>query len=73
MEYTLSMVFLTENGLKTTLSINGVKPDMSKEQVDSLMDTILAKNIFLVDSGAFAKKVSAQLISRKVDKFEITK
>lgn len=73
MEYTLSMVFGTEHGLKTTLSLTDVKPDITKEQVDSLMDTIVANNVFRVASGALVSKVSAQLVSRKVNKFEIAK
>ncbi|MVX67484.1 DUF2922 family protein, partial [Clostridium chromiireducens] len=59
MEYTLSMVFTTEYGEKTSLSINGVKPDLTKAEVDTLMDTIISKNIFVVSSGALVGKGSA--------------
>lgn len=71
MEYTLSMVFGTELGLKTTLSINDVKADITQIEVDSLMDTIITNNVFTVASGALVSKVSAQLVSRQVDKFEV--
>ena len=73
MEYTLSMVFGTELGLKTTLSINDVKSDITKDEVDALMDTIITNNVFKVESGTLISKASAQLVSRKVDKFEVSK
>ena len=73
MEYTLNMVFGTEYGLKTTFNINHVKPDVKKEEVDSLMDTIISNNVFLLESGAIVKKISAQLVSKKVDKFDVAK
>lgn len=71
MEYTLAMVFLTEYGLKTTFSISGVKHDLSKEQVNALMDTIISKNVFTTESGALVKKSNAQLTERKVTKYEV--
>lgn len=64
MEYTLSMIFLTEAGEKSTLSISGVKSTLTKDQVNTLMDTIVSKNIFLTNSGA-------QLTQRQVTKFEV--
>ncbi|WP_026887562.1 DUF2922 domain-containing protein [Clostridium beijerinckii] len=73
MEYTLSMVFITENGLKSSLSVSGVKANITQAEVDTLMDTIIAKNIFLPDSGALEKKESAQLVARTVTKYEVTK
>lgn len=71
MEYTLSMVFGTELGLKTTISISGVKSDIIQTEVDALMDTIITNNVFKVESGALVSKVSAQLVSRQVNKFEV--
>ncbi|AGX44472.1 DUF2922 domain-containing protein [Clostridium saccharobutylicum] len=71
MEYVLSMTFLTENGLKSSLSINGVKADLDKDQVNTLMDTIIAKNIFVTNSGALVSKSEAKVTERKVTKFEV--
>jgi len=70
-EYTLSMVFGTELGLKTTLSINDVKSDLTQAEANTLMDTIITNNVFAVASGALVSKVSSQLVSRQVTKFEI--
>ena len=71
MEYTLSMVFGTELGLKTTLSITDVKSDITQAEVNSLMDTVITNNVFKVESGALISKVSAQLVSRQVNKFDV--
>ena len=71
MEYVLSMTFLTELGIKSTLSINGVKPTITQVQANALMDTIIAKNVFLTASGALSKKESAQLTERKITKYEV--
>lgn len=73
MEYTLSMVFGTEAGLKANLTINDIKPDITKAKVDALMDTVITNNVFKVESGALISKVGAQLVSRKVDKFDVAK
>ncbi len=71
MEYVLSMTFLTELGIKSTLSINGVKPTLTEVQANALMDTIIAKDVFLTASGALSKKESAQLTERKITKYEV--
>ncbi|EHI97589.1 hypothetical protein CDLVIII_0867 [Clostridium sp. DL-VIII] len=71
MEYTLAMTFLTEAGLKTTLSVSGVKSTLTKDDVNALMETIISKNIFKTNSGDLVKKSGAQLTQRQVTKFEI--
>ncbi|MDR3597039.1 DUF2922 domain-containing protein [Clostridium sp.] len=71
MEYTLSMTFLTENGEKSNLSVSGVKTDLTQDQINALMNTIIAKNVFKTNSGSLVKKSSAQVTQRKVTKFEI--
>lgn len=71
MEYTLSMVFLTDLGSKASLSISGVKAAITQAEVDTLMDTIIAKNVFTTSTGALASKDSAQLIAKTVTKYEI--
>ncbi|WP_288326982.1 DUF2922 domain-containing protein [uncultured Clostridium sp.] len=71
MEYILSMTFNTEGGKTTSLSITGVKNDITEEQVLSLMDLIIEKNIFEVNSLALVSKNSAKLTQRVVTKYEV--
>ncbi|OOM14200.1 DUF2922 domain-containing protein [Clostridium saccharobutylicum] len=71
MEYTLAMTFLTEAGLKTTLSVSGIKTALTKDEVNTLIDTVISKNIFLTNSGDLVKKAGAQLTQRQVTKFDV--
>ncbi len=71
MEYNLSMTFLTELGIKTTLNVSGVKPTLTKDEVNALMDTVIAKNIFTTTTGDLVKKSGAQVTQRQVTKFEV--
>lgn len=71
MEYILAMTFLTSTGAKSTISISGVKSDLTKDQANTLMNTIIEKDVFLVDSGSFVSKDSAKLTERKVTKYEL--
>ncbi len=71
MEYTLAMTFLTTSGEKSTFSISGVKPALTKDEVNALMDTIIAKNIFKYNSGDLVKKSGAQVTQRQVTKFDV--
>ncbi|AWK50012.1 DUF2922 domain-containing protein [Clostridium beijerinckii] len=71
MEYILAMTFITEYGLKSTININGVKPTLTQADANALMDTIIAKNVFAVESGAFISKDTAKLTERKVTKYEV--
>ena len=71
MEYTLAMTFLTDAGLKTTLSVSGVKTALTKDEVNALMDIVISKNIFETNSGDLVKKSGAQLTQRQVTKFDV--
>lgn len=71
MEYILSLTFLTETGTKSTFTISGVKSDLTSTQVNSLMETIITKNVFLTSAGALASKSAAQLTQRQITKYEV--
>ena len=59
MEYSLTLTFICENGDKSSITIDGVKDDLNKDQVTALMDTIISKNIFLTKNGVLTKKSGA--------------
>ncbi len=71
MEYTLSMTFLTETDEKYSLSISGVKQNLSTEEVSNLMDIILENDIFVSKKGAIVAKYAAKVTERQITKFEI--
>ena len=70
MEYSLQLVFLSETGAKSSITISEVKPGLTNEEVSTLMDTIIEKNIFETNKGALVSKYSAQLVQRTVTKME---
>ncbi|KFX57157.1 DUF2922 domain-containing protein [Clostridium botulinum] len=71
MEYILSMTFVNQADSKTTLTISGVKPDISAEEVKALMQLIIDKEFFLTSKGLLINASTAQLTQREVTKFEV--
>jgi len=71
MEHILSMSFTTEKGLKSNININGVKPDITPTQINTLMTTIIQRNVFLSTSGALVGKAGANITQRSVTKVEM--
>ena len=66
MEYTLSMTFTTSNVDKSTISLEGVKENLTQAEASTLMDAIIEKDIFLTKNGTLTGKYSAQLIQKQV-------
>lgn len=71
MEYILLMSFVTEKGGKCNLNINGVKPDITQAEINTLMDTIITKKVFTTSTGDLIKKSAAHLTEKTVKKFEV--
>lgn len=71
MEYVLGMTFATERGGKSNFSVSGVKPDITPAQVNTLMDTIISKNIFSSPTGALVAKTTASVTQKEVTKIEM--
>ena len=71
MEYSLAMTFITTSGDKVSLTVTGVKSTITQAEVSALMDTIVAKDIFLTKSGSLTAKYGAQLTERQVTKFAL--
>ena len=71
MEYTLTMTFLTETGEKSNISISDVKAGITNEEVQVLMDSLIANNIFENRKGMLVSKYSAQVTERQVTKFTV--
>lgn len=67
----LSMRFLSEGGNVVTVSVRNARPDLTQAEVNTLMDTIVAGNVFEVKGGAIASKKDAKLIDTQETEFEI--
>ncbi len=71
MEYILTMTFTTEIGEKSSMTISGVKGDITKEEISALMDKIIEKNIFETKHGSLTGKSGANVTERKITKYEL--
>lgn len=61
---TLRMVFKNEAGSNFTISLDNPRDNLTAAEVTGVMDTIIAKNVFLTGGGALVSKQDAQIIDR---------
>lgn len=71
MEHTLYMIFETETGDKITVSLAGVKPTVTKEQVTALMDALINNDFMMTSKGALSRKVGMKVTTKAVTKFQV--
>ena len=71
MEYSLTMTFINSSGDKVSLTITGVKNGLTKTEVSTLMDAVIAKNVFTSKGGDLVSKYGAQLTQRQITKYEV--
>lgn len=67
MAETLQMVFSTAQGRNTTISVADPNPEITAQDVEAVMDSVIAKNVFETTSGDIVSKVRSQIVSRDVD------
>jgi hypothetical protein len=65
MEYSLNMEFLTSGSKKVTFTVSGVKDNLTDAEANTLMDAIIAQNIFTTTSGDLVKKSAAHIVSKQ--------
>jgi len=58
----LRMVFLNQLNKQVTLSLNNPKDTLTAADVQGVMDTVIARNIFTSTGGDLVSKVSARII-----------
>jgi len=73
MDKSLTLTFLTENGDKSTLTIVGIKDNLSDEEILSLMDTIIERKVFLSKNGLFIDSYSAKITTKETQKIDFKK
>lgn len=71
MKYYLNMVFLTAGAKKVTFTVSDVKVGITQAQINTLMDLIIAQNIFTTSSGDLVKKSSASFLEKKETKYDV--
>ncbi len=68
---TLIMTFINQEGKKASLRLNGVKEDLTEEQISSAMDIIVTNNLFLSSGGELKAKDSAQIVEKNIAKYDV--
>jgi len=67
MSTTLQMIFSNEEGRNTTMSLPDPDPALTASEVETVMDSVITRNIFQTTGGEITGKVRAQVVSRTVD------
>jgi len=62
----LELIFNNEAGKNARLSIKDPKEDLTTQEVEALMNNIIAKNIFETSGGDLVEIVGARLIQKDV-------
>ncbi len=64
MTKTLEMVFRNADGKETVISLADPREDVTKDEVDTVMQDIVAKNIFSTKGGDLVQVVDARIRTR---------
>ena len=67
MNKTLRMIFKNEEDRNSTISMADPEEELTSEQVEAVMQSIIDKNIFDSAGGDLTGKVRAQVVSRDVE------
>lgn len=68
---TLDLEFLMENGDTDTISLPDYLPDLTKEQIVSAADIVIAQNIFSPGGYSYQKLKSYEFVDKTVRKEEL--
>lgn len=66
----LVLYFKDQENKKVSLRVKDVKEELTSEQVEKLMDTIIEKNIFKFPSGDIVDKDRAEVVSKDIEEFK---
>ena len=67
MQETLRMVFRNTEGRLTSINVPDPDSEVTAAEVEAVMDSIVAKNVFITTGGDITDKVRAEVVSRGVD------
>lgn len=59
MEKTLELVFKNENGASKTIAITYPRENVTRDEADAAMETIIEKNVFETSGGALVEASDA--------------
>ncbi|ABO49055.1 conserved hypothetical protein [Desulforamulus reducens MI-1] len=71
MTKTLELIFVNVAGDKVTLRVNDPRDDLQEAEVRTVMDTVVAKNVFTSTGGSLTGVAGARLVTRDVAELNI--
>jgi hypothetical protein len=71
MAKTLQMVFQNQAGKNVSISVPEIKEEITEAEIKTLMQTIIAKNIFESTGGDLITIMEASLVTRDVQEFSV--
>lgn len=71
MAKTLQMVFQNQTGKNVSISLGDVKENLTSEEIKTLMQLIIAKNIFESTGGDLTTIMSADVVTRDVQEMAV--
>ncbi|HBJ01511.1 DUF2922 domain-containing protein [Lysinibacillus sp. FSL R7-0073] len=71
MAQVLELQFATVDGKTSTLTIDAPKPAITAADIQKVMQTILAKNVFSGQAGSLAAIKGARIVDRQVTEFDV--
>jgi uncharacterized protein YggL (DUF469 family) len=66
MDKSLELVFKNQAGKNTRISVKDPKEDLTTQEVEALMNSIIEKNVFETTGGDLVEIVGARLIQKEV-------
>lgn len=72
MSVSLQLIFRTSTGSRKTISVEDPKTDLTNAQVQSAMNTIVAKNVFQTVDGDLVAAIDARRVTTEIDDFAIS-
>lgn len=70
-EKTLVLIFVNQGGGQVRMNVSDVREDITGEEVKSVMDTIVARDIFDTGGGSLAAASGAEIVTRTVQELPI--
>jgi len=67
MQETLRMVFRNQEGRLVSINLPDPNPELTALEVETVMDSIVTRNVFMTTGGNIEAKVRAEVVSRGVN------
>ncbi|GAW93491.1 DUF2922 domain-containing protein [Calderihabitans maritimus] len=67
----LEMIFQTAGGSRATIAVQDPLDTLTADQVKTVMDTIITKNVFQTRSGDLVGVIGARIVTREVNELPV--